>query len=114
MQDTEWQSLRFFSREEFNQPEKMDYGFMRKLNHARHLADFPFHITSSYRDDDRSSAHYTGKAVDVAVWSSQQRYAIVQAAMEAGISRIGVYDRHVHLDEVDSRPQLVLWIGVSQ
>lgn len=44
---------------------------------------------------------------------SRARYLIVRGALGAGFTRIGVYDRHVHLDCDPDLPPRVLWEGVS-
>ena len=39
---------------------------------------------------------------------------IISGALLAGFRRIGVYDRHVHLDVDEKLPQDVMWWGVSK
>lgn len=116
MRDDEWDDIPHFSKSEFFQPHKMSRDLIHKLNSAREQANVPFRITSSYRPMDNRS-HGLGLAVDVAVTSSRNRLLIVQGAIMAGFTRIGVYDRHVHMDiwnEVDdTKPREVLWLGTS-
>lgn len=73
----------------------------------------PVKLTSGLRPGD-SGSHGGGDAADIAVASSSERFEVVQAALAAGVCRIGVYDRHVHVDVCDVRPQAVLWLGLSR
>lgn len=108
-----YQNLMHFESSEFDEPYEMEQEFLAGLDRARELAGLPFKLTSDWRQDEKSS-HHTGKAVDIQARSSYVRFRIVQALMSVGFVRIGVYDRHVHVDMDDSRPYTVLWIGVSQ
>lgn len=74
----------------------------------------PFQITSGLRPNDVGSPHQTGLAVDIAVWGGIMRRKLVEAALLDGWRRIGVYDRHVHLDMDPHRVQDVLWAGKSR
>jgi uncharacterized protein YcbK (DUF882 family) len=108
----------FFTDEEVK---GLDAEFVAKLDMARKFAGVPFVITSGLRTcaanakvlGVENSAHLTGKAVDLAVEDSVQRFRMVSGAVLAGFTRIGVYDRHLHLDCDDTKPQHVLWLGVS-
>lgn len=92
-----------------------------KLDQARHYANTPFILTSTVRsaeDNERAlgveaSAHLSGKAVDIRVTDSEARFNIVRGLIMAGFTRIGVYNAHVHADIDESKPQQVLWIGIS-
>jgi hypothetical protein len=55
------------------------------------------------------SAHTKGVAVDVKCHSSRGRFAIINAALSAGFTRIGVAKTFVHLDVDLSLPQQVMW-----
>lgn len=72
-------------------------------------------ITSGARDGIGSSAHNAGLAVDIRAWDGKTKYAIVNAALELGIKRVGIYDRHVHID-IDSTKthQNTIWLGKSK
>lgn len=110
--------LRYFRASEFAEPDKMDRAFLRKLDSIRASAAVPLFVTSSYRDGP-GSAHHLGCAVDVAdnlkgnPISSRWRFQVVRAALQHGITRIGIYDRHIHLDTSEIHPQDVLWTGIS-
>lgn len=104
--------LAHFTADEFSAPESMRAGFLRKLDQAREIAGVPFKITSSFRDGDLG-AHGRGYAVDVRCRTSRARFHILRGAIEAGFRRIGVYDRHIHLDDDPSLPDAVVWWGMS-
>lgn len=70
----------------------------------------PLHVTSGLRED---GSHSNGWEVDLRAANSRARYGIVRAAILEGFTRIGVYDRHVHLGMDPDRPDQVLWTGVS-
>lgn len=61
-----------------------------------------------------TSSHLSGRAVDIAVSSGTMRYKMVQAALHVGFKRIGVYDRHLHLDVDYNKPNPVIWLGNSR
>lgn len=97
----------------FPAPEKMSRRLMLSLDKARELAGIPFIITSSYRENDEL-AHGDGEAVDIRAWYGSSKFLIVRAAIDAGFNRIGIYDRHVHLDVSTRLPTNVIWIGKSE
>jgi hypothetical protein len=91
----------------------LDEELVRRLDEARTKAMVPFVITSAFRLGD-PRAHGRGKAVDIRCHTSYNRMRIISGALLAGFRRIGVYDRHVHLDVDESLPQDVMWHGVSK
>lgn len=108
--DVYWHTLRWFRREEFSAPEKMNTELLAGLDFAREHAGVPFKITSSYRDGD-PGAHGRGLAVDIQARSAWVRFRILRGLFAAGFCRIGVYERHVHADIASHRTQDVLWYG---
>jgi hypothetical protein len=114
-----WSQIRWFKPAEFDEPDEMDGLLVRRLDATRTLAKVPMVVTSSYRTGDDLS-HGRGFAVDVSDnaagrnVSSRWRIAVVRAALTIGFSRIGIYDRHIHLDCDPSLPQEVLWVGASK
>ncbi len=88
---------------------------LERVEKAEKLAPFTFEVTSGFRDGD-DGEHGLGEAVDVMARSGWVRFKIVEAALAAGFTRIGVYDRHVHLgvSEAFRFPQEVMWVGVSK
>lgn len=101
--------------------EGLDKELVAKLDWARSRAGVPFLITSGKRLPDQNdsvggvkdSAHLRGLAVDLRCSEAGPRFRMVQALLLAGFKRIGVYDRHVHVDLDDTLPQEVMWIGES-
>jgi uncharacterized protein YcbK (DUF882 family) len=96
----------------------MDMEFMYLLQKMRDKFGKPMIITSGYRSEmhnqkikgAKDSPHKLGKAVDIRCYSSKTRYELVKAAMELGL-RIGIYDKHLHFDNVG---EPIIWLGVSQ
>lgn len=92
------------------------------LNHARERAGVPFVITSGLRSEEENdaaggvgnSSHVKGLGVDVACSGSRERYLMVTGLLDAGFTRIGLYDRHVHADCDLSLPPQVMWTGKSK
>lgn len=110
----------YFDREEFDNFDKMDKEFLQLLDKVRHLSGVPMVITSDWRSKKKNkevngkpdSAHLYGYAVDVACSNSVARMALIKAAIEVGITRIGVADNFIHLDIADrytTKPPNVLW-----
>lgn len=111
-------AYKFFSEEE---SKGLDAELMSKLDTARAVAGIPFKITSGLRSCDANTAamgvegssHISGKAVDLAVEAGSDRFLVVKGLLAAGFVRIGCYDKHVHCDVDISKPQDVLWVGIS-
>lgn len=108
-------TLRYFKLSEFDDPETgsnaMKGAFLIRLDELRHRCGFPFVITSGYREGDERE-HGRGHAADIAIAGGAQRRRIVAEALKMNFNGIGVYDKHVH---VDDRPEpAVMWPGVSQ
>lgn len=95
---------------------------VRMLEAARHHSGVPFVITSGYRSDEHNSAaggvsgsaHTRSLAVDIRCAHSGDRFRIVESALSVGFKRIGLYDKHIHLDCDMSLPQGVIWLGESK
>jgi hypothetical protein len=87
-----------------------------RLVEARRLSMVPFTITEGLAAGGshvENTAHARGLAVDLRCHDSVSRFKIVKALLEAGFTRVGVYDKHVHADCDPSLPQGVLWVGRS-
>ena len=114
-----WDTVRYFERDEFGHVDGVEPCplLVAQLDNARDLAGVPFVITSGIRSPERNaevggspaSAHLTGHAVDVWAKDSGTRFAIVQAALQAGFTRIGCGRNFVHLDTDTSKPSPSLW-----
>lgn len=110
----QWESIRYFRPSEFSRPEKVAYSLLVKLDNLRRLVGGPIVITSDVRNSQDWSSHFSGHGVDVACADSRTRFRMLSAAFRVGFSRIGVYDRHLHLDTDPDSPQQVCWHGVSK
>ena len=110
---------RYFTDSEVD---KLDQRLVDKLDRARNLSGMPFLITSGYRTPDENiqagglqdSAHCSGLAVDLRCSDGIQRYKILSALLDVGFKRIGCYDRHIHVDLDETKPQYVIWTGESK
>jgi len=114
MTKTQWETLRHFRAEEFVAPEYMSYQLLVKLDTAREIAGEPFVINSSFRsvrEFTDPQSHFLGYAVDICAITSRQRWNIVQALLRAGFQRIGIYERHIHVDVHPDYPAPVMWLG---
>lgn len=111
--------LIYFGPEEFSEPDKMEPQLLLALDETRRKAGEPIYVSSSYRAGDQKS-HGRGWAVDVSDnlrgedCSSSWRFKVVRAALGSGFRRIGVYDRHCHLDMDPALPAPVMWWGKSE
>lgn len=101
---------KYFTPEEV---EGLNEEFVAKLDQARHLAGFPFVITSGFRTPEKNqsivgsvpdSAHLKGLAVDLKVENYHEVSLICDAAKTVGITRRIIYvDKdfqpvHMHID----------------
>lgn len=96
----------------------LDQTFAATLTQIASKLDFTLTITEAVpANKDGShvsdSEHFKGFAVDVRADNGYMRYLIVTKALECGIKRIGVYDKHVHLGASPIHPSPVIWSGVS-
>ena len=58
----------------------------------------------------KKSAHISGKAVDIIVDNSGERFWLVYNAIRLNFGRIGIGKRFVHLDVDHDLPDHVLWL----
>ncbi len=100
--------LRHFKRSEFSNPDAMSPELLLKLDWARHQAEIPFHLTSTYRANDARN-HGKGLAVDIACLTGQYRLIMVKSLLYVGIERIGIYPKHIHADIEVGNP--AIWPG---
>lgn len=128
----DWALVQHFTPDEFKEPGKMGFEFIRWLDELRDRAGVPMRITSSYRSPDYNrsvggasdSAHSDvpcnsvdiGKLPDAVSdpnWN-YARYKIIQHAILLGCTRIGMYPNgSLHLDRSeDKRPAPRIWIAV--
>ena len=95
-----------------------DPEFLKKLLLFRVIYDTPFTPNSVYRCPNHKdySSNHDKFAIDVPYQknNSVQRFKIIQSALKAGFTRIGISDDFVHLDcnpiHNGSSLQEVLWL----
>lgn len=113
---------KYFSEHEFKKIgcrlADMDESFMHTLDTLREKVAEPLVLSSAFRTVERNkavggvpnSAHLKGMAVDIVALTSAKRFAIVSAALEIGINRIGIGKSFVHIDTDTTLPQGVIWL----
>jgi len=104
---------KYFTEEEVS---GLDKEFVHRLDWARDIADVPFVLTetvASGGSHKENTAHQRGLAVDIRCHDSYTRFRILLSLYHVGFKRIGIYDRHVHVDGDTSLPQQVAWLGKS-
>lgn len=111
--------MRHFTINEFDCKEtgenRMDSGFLARLDQLREVCDFPFHVNSGYRSKYHSKekdkvvggTHTQGIAADIRVSGGSQRRKLVEKALMMGFNGIGVAKGFVHVDTREDTP--VMW-----
>mgnify|MGYP005993312115 CR=1 FL=1 len=97
--------------------ENMSVYFLDKLDDARELAGIPFYINSAYRTEEENkrvggkpnSSHLKGLAVDIKAKDSRTRFAVLNALIQTGFTRIGIADTFIHVDLDKNKSQQVIW-----
>lgn len=116
---------RYFSEQEFRKcdppcdRESMEQDFLDVMDDIRRKARIPLVINCAYRSREYdkkkgrsgNSAHTYGLAVDFRCNTSDNRLKIVKAALECGITRIGIGKTFIHIDmgERVGLPANVIW-----
>lgn len=115
--------MKYFNEKEFNNctpscsMSDMDSDFLILLDNLREKAGIPIVLNCAYRSKQwdlakgrsGNSAHTQGKAVDIRCTTSQNRYKILQAAIQLGIKRIGIGKNYIHIDNAENLTQEVIW-----
>ena len=91
---------------------------VKVLDRTREILNRPLVITSACRCHDHNraeggkenSAHVKGLAADLKVNGARERFEVIEAALVAGIIRIGIARDFVHIDIDSSKPQRVTWL----
>ncbi len=111
--------MKFFRLEEFDcthtGKNEMNQEFLDKLDQLREECDFPFKITSGFRDPSHPNearkqtpgTHSRGIAADIQVLDGLHRHLLVKKALEMNFTGIGVAKTFVHVDIRDTTP--VMW-----
>jgi len=93
-----------------------DPTFLEIMDGIREEVGRPVVINSWYRckkhDDELGGkgAHTTGQSADIKCLTSADRYAIILAALNQGVKRIGVGSTFIHVDCVEDYPQNMCWV----
>lgn len=115
--------MKYFKLEEFDCPglpdsgKKMDQCFLEMLDKAREIYGRPMRVNSGYRTKEhnakiggvKNSSHLKGIAADISCKSSADRFAMLNAFMQAGFKRIGVANSFIHVDTDEDKSQNVIW-----
>ena len=113
-------NLRYFSADEFKYPDKISHDLLYLLDDIRSIARVPIYVTSDYRPTVNTSSHHLGLAVDISdnlegrEPTSRWRIRVLRAALSRNVARIGIYDRHIHIDISETHDQDVAWWGSSE
>lgn len=121
---------KYFSDEEIK---GLDSRLVILLDQWRDKAGIPIIITSGLRTQEQNtslstsiddtevvkgsvsdSAHLKGLAVDIRCSDSSSRFKLVTAALEVGFKRIEIATRHLHVDIDESKPQNIIFLGISK
>lgn len=119
MKIKQWSAVRHFKPWEFDDADRMRPMVIMALDRVREYAGIPIMVTSDVRPEDTDSSHQDGWAVDIADnldgenVSSRWRYLVLRALFREEIRRIGIYDRHIHIDMDPERDAEVVWWGQS-
>ncbi len=104
----------------------VDKEFLDMLLKARLKAGVAFHINSGGRcplhniesKGKTKSDHIMHietntfcRGVDIKVTDSRTRFLILEALIESGFVRIGIYNSFIHAGNNKSNPQNIIWVG---
>ena len=124
----DWSRYKNFSRHEFDSPDLegsgdcMQQETINKLQAARTVYKRPIKISSGYRTKEHndyiggatSSAHVKGHAVDISCKIPSDRFRLILSLLQAGFTRLGIYDGHIHADDDPTKSPGVVWVGKSK
>ena len=111
--------MKHFNIKEFDCSEtgenEMNPEFLKLLDDLREACGFPFHVTSGYRSPRHSieaakkvpGTHAHGIATDIRITDAHQRFKVIELALLAGFTGIGVAKGFLHLDTRKTTP--VIW-----
>ena len=114
--------MSYFTQDEFKCPccgkVHVSAFLIHKLNKVREALGLPMVVTSGYRCEQHNeavggkenSAHRNGTAADIKCETSSMRFSLVQLALEAGFTRIGIGKDFVHLDVHETLLPMVMWV----
>ncbi len=120
-----WENIRYFRPREFASPDafgsgiNIDPSIVIICDVTRNIVKVPLIILSGIRTakynrkikGSKNSAHLRGYAVDIRALSPRLKFNIVNTALFLKVRRIGVYEKHVHLDTDPNLMQDIIWYG---
>ena len=113
--------MQHFTLDEFRCPccyrKDMQPKALVAFDKIRDRAKVPMIVTSGYRclahntkiNASTNSSHLRGHGGDFAVSDARTRYRLLYAALEVGVSRVGIGKNHIHFDVDPSLDQCVVW-----
>lgn len=114
--------LKYFTYEEFDSPDlpnsgfaNMDREFLEMLDNARQDSGISYQITSGFRTEEhnekvggvKDSSHRKGKAADISVQNSRERWIITTSLIKAGFKRLGIAKTFIHVDNDHEKPDAI-------
>ena len=92
--------------------------FLTMLDSAREDSGIPYKITSGYRTEGhnqkvggvKDSSHRKGRAADIAIKDSRERWIITSSLIKAGFNRIGIAKTFIHVDNDSNKNDQVIWV----
>ena len=93
----------------------MNGDFLNILDELRDICNFPFKITSGYRDPthplelkkEKPGTHSQGIAADIRIMNGSQAYTLLSTAFNMGFGGIGIAKTFIHVDIRNTTP--VVW-----
>ncbi len=115
--------MKYFENSEFDSPdmfgsgEMMNRKFLKVLDKIRKDSGVSMKVNSGYRTKvhnatvggSPNSSHLKGLAADISCKDSQDRKKLIFAALDNGITRIGISKTFLHFDSDDSKVDAI-WV----
>lgn len=107
--ETDWSKVKYFKKEEFNEPDKMNPLLVYSLDRLREECGKPIIINSSYRANDLGSTHRNGDAADIVIVGVQsvldQFFIAEKTRLFSGIGVYPWWNRPgLHVDVRELKP----------
>lgn len=132
---------KYFKPKEFKHLDKIKEKTLELIEDIRGKYGKPLHVNSDWRPE---GSHSSGCEIDfkaegkefykwlykeyraglgAKLWKdlsklkqfeNDEQYKLAMVAVKCGATRIGIYDRHIHIGFDPDSPQFVLWAGVSE
>ena len=113
----------FFNSKEFDSPDvqfsgnNIDIRVIEMLYVIRLYLESPINISSGVRTINHNkkiggvnnSSHVLNNAIDIIIIDNDYRYRLLKILFELGITRIGIYKTHIHIDVDLLKHQYICW-----